>query len=42
MKETIRWVSNKRSFPNLIDIGVEISEAPLEYYQFIDQLLANK
>jgi hypothetical protein len=42
MKGTIRWVSSKRSFSNLIDIGVEISEAPPEYYQFIDQLLANK
>jgi hypothetical protein len=42
MKGTIRWVSSKRSFSNLIDIGVEISEAPPEYYQFIDQLLTNK
>jgi hypothetical protein len=42
MKGTIRWVSSKRSFSNLIDIGVEISAAPPEYYQFIDQLLTNK
>lgn len=41
IKGIIRWVSSKRSFSNLIDIGVEISEAPPEYYQFIDELLAN-
>ena len=41
IKAIIRWVSSKRSFSNLIDIGVEIFEAPPEYYQFIDQLLAN-
>jgi hypothetical protein len=42
LKGTIRWVSSKRSFSNIIDIGVEISEAPQEYYLFIDQLLANQ
>jgi hypothetical protein len=42
IKAIIRWVSSKRSFSNLIDIGVEISEAPPEYYEFIDQLLATK
>ena len=42
LKGTIRWVSSKRSFSNIIDIGVEISEAPPDYYEFIDQLLANK
>lgn len=42
LKGTIRWVSNKRSFSNIIDIGVEISEAPPEYYSFIDQLLAGQ
>jgi hypothetical protein len=41
MKGTILWVSGKRSFSNLIDFGVEISEAPPAYYEFIDQLLAN-
>ena len=41
MKGTIRWVSSKRSFSNLIDFGVVISEAPPAYYEFIDQLLAN-
>jgi hypothetical protein len=41
MKGIIRWVSSKRSFSNLIDMGVEISEAPQEYYEFIEQLLAN-
>lgn len=41
MKGIIRWVSSKRSFSNLIDMGVEISEAPPEYYEFIDQLQAN-
>jgi hypothetical protein len=35
-------VSSKRSFSNIIDIGVEISEAPPEYYSFIDQLLAGQ
>jgi len=38
----IRRVSSKHSFSNIIDIGVEISEAPQEYYVFIDQLLANQ
>ena len=41
MKGNILWVSGKRSFSNLIDFGVEISAAPPEYYEFIDQLLAN-
>lgn len=41
IKGIIRWVNNKRSFSNIIDIGVEISEAPPTYYEFIDQLLAN-
>jgi hypothetical protein len=41
MKGTILWVSSKRSFSNLIDFGVEISEAPPAYYEFIDQLLTN-
>jgi uncharacterized Zn finger protein (UPF0148 family) len=42
LKGIIRWVSSKRSFSNIIDIGVEISEAPPEYYSFIDQLLAGQ
>ena len=42
MKGNILWVSGKRSFSNLIDFGVQISAAPPEYYEFIDQLLANK
>jgi len=41
VKGTIRWVSSKRSFSNIIDIGVEIATAPPEYYEFIDQLLAD-
>ncbi|MCJ7525229.1 MAG: PilZ domain-containing protein [Candidatus Aminicenantes bacterium] len=41
MKGTIRWVSGKHTFSNLIDFGVEISAAPPEYYEFIDKLLAN-
>jgi hypothetical protein len=41
MKGTILWVSNRRSFSNLVDFGVEISAAPPAYYEFIDQLLAN-
>ena len=40
VKGTIRWVSSKHSFSNMIDIGVEISAAPPEYYEFIDELLA--
>jgi rubredoxin len=42
IKGIIRWVNSKRSFSNIIDIGVEISEAPQEYYVFIDQLLAKQ
>ena len=42
VKGTIRWVSSKRSFSNLVDIGVEISNAPQEYFEFIDQLLVDK
>jgi hypothetical protein len=38
LKGAIRWVSHKRSFSNLIDFGVEISNAPPEYYAFIDRL----
>lgn len=41
MKGTILWVSGKRTFSNLVDFGVEISAAPPEYYEFIDQLLAS-
>ena len=41
IKAIIRWVNSKHSFSNLIDMGVEISNAPPEYYEFIDQLLAN-
>jgi hypothetical protein len=42
LKGTIRWVSSKRSFSNIIDIGVEISEAPAEYYAFVNQMLAKE
>ena len=42
IKGIIRWVSSKRSFSNILDMGVEISEAPQEYYVFIDQLLAKQ
>jgi hypothetical protein len=42
IKGIIRWVSSKRSFSNIIDIGVEISEASSDYYEFVDQLLANQ
>lgn len=42
MKGTVRWVSAKHSFSNLIDFGVEISDAPPGYYRFIDQLLADR
>ena len=41
IKGIIRWVSSKRSFSNLIDMGVEISEAPPDYNEFVDKLLAN-
>ncbi len=40
MKGIVRWVSGKKTFSNLIDFGVEISGAPLGYYEFIDKLLA--
>jgi hypothetical protein len=40
LKGTIRWVSRKRSFSNLVDFGVEIFEASQEYYEFIEQMLA--
>jgi hypothetical protein len=39
MKGTIRWVSGKHTFSNLVDFGVEIFEAPPAYYEFIDKLL---
>jgi hypothetical protein len=42
LKGTIRWVSSKRSFSNIIDIGVEISEAPADYYEFVDQMLTKE
>jgi hypothetical protein len=42
VKGTIRWVSSKRSFSNIIDIGVEISDAPPDYYEFVDELLAKE
>jgi hypothetical protein len=38
LKGTVRWVSARRSFSNLVDFGVEIIEAPPEYYEFVDQL----
>lgn len=34
----IRWEQNKRSFSNLIEIGVQVKEAPEGYYEFIDEL----
>jgi len=39
MKGIVRWVSSKQTFSNLIDFGVEITEAPPGYYDFIDRLL---
>jgi hypothetical protein len=41
MKGEVRWVSGKRSFSNLVDFGVEISEAPADYYEFVELLLAS-
>lgn len=41
MKGEVRWVSGKRSFSNLIDFGVEISQASPEYYEFVEVLLAS-
>ncbi len=38
LKGIIRWVSARRSFSNLVDFGVEIIEAPPEYYEFVDRL----
>ena len=34
----IRWEQKKRSFSNLIEIGVQVNEAPRGYYEFIDEL----
>ena len=42
MKGTVCWVSGKQNFSNLIDFGVEISDAPPGYYEFIDKLLASQ
>jgi hypothetical protein len=38
IKGTIRWVSSKHSFSNIIDLGVEIYEAPPEYYEFVEKI----
>jgi hypothetical protein len=38
LKGTIRWVSKKRSFSNLIDFGVEIFDAPAEYCEFVEKM----
>lgn len=42
LKGTIRWISNKQTFSNLIDFGVEITDPPPGYYEFIDKLLARQ
>lgn len=42
MKGMIRWVSGRHSFSNMTDFGVEISDAPPGYYEFIDKLLATQ
>jgi hypothetical protein len=36
----VRWVSSRLSFSNLVDFGVEITDPPPEYYEFIDKLQA--
>ena len=38
LKGMVRWVSGKRSFSNLIDFGVEISDFPPGYGQFLEML----
>jgi hypothetical protein len=38
LKGTIRWVSKKRSFSNLLDFGVEIFNAPSGYYEFVERM----
>jgi len=38
LKGTIRWVSKKRSFSNLVDFGVEIFDAPPEYHEFVEKM----
>jgi len=38
LKGIIRWEQKKRSFSNLIEIGVEVNEAPEGYYEFINGL----
>jgi hypothetical protein len=38
LQGTIRWVSGRRSFSNLVDFGVEIISPPPAYNEFIDRL----
>lgn len=40
LQGTIRWVSPKRSFSNLIDFGVEIHDPPPDYCLFVEKLQA--
>ncbi len=38
LQGSVRWVSNRRSFSNLVDFGVEISDPPNGYLDFVGQL----
>jgi PilZ domain len=40
LKGTIRWVSKRRSFSNLVDFGVEIFDVPSGYYEFVEKIQA--
>jgi hypothetical protein len=36
----VRWVSQRRSFSNLLDFGVEILAPPGDYSRFVEELAA--
>lgn len=38
LQGSVRWVSNRRSFSNLVDFGVEIFDPPDGYLDFVGQL----
>ncbi|MCU0236675.1 MAG: PilZ domain-containing protein [Acidobacteria bacterium] len=38
LQGSVRWVSQRRSFSNLVDFGVEILDPPVGYRDFVEQL----
>ena len=38
LQGSVRWVSRRRSFSNLVDFGVEILDPPDGYLDFVGQL----